>query len=161
MAMVAPSEGIGEDALVRLETTAEFKPRRSDSGKPMLFVDLCDDDEDRVGTVLNQLRALGFPTGTAPDIKRYLLPNAPKGWACIVWPSQIRIFLNRTNSAPRQLWFARFSYTDMAWFHDVRRVEAIGLIVGNKFPADVDPLDLINDLRNGCVLGTGIPAMCV
>lgn len=161
MAMVAPSEGIGGDALVRLEATAEFKPRRSDSGAPMLFVDLCDDDEDRVRTVLNQLRALGFPTGTAPDIKRYLLPNAPKGWACIVWPSQIRIFLNRISSAPRQLWFARFSYTDMAWFHDVRRVGAVGLIVGNKFPADVDPLDLINDMRHGCILGTGIPAMCI
>jgi hypothetical protein len=161
MEIVAPSEGIGEDALVPLEVAVEFKPVRSGNGKPMLLVDLCDDDDDHVRNVLDELKALGFPTGTAPDIKRYFLPNAPKGWGCIVWPSQIRIFINRTSIASRQLWFTRFSYTDMQWFHDVRQVGAIGLIVGNKFPAEVDLLDLINDMRRGSVLGTGIPAICV
>jgi hypothetical protein len=160
IATVAPSEGIREDALVPLEATAQFKPVRTDTGKPMLFVDLCDDNEDRVTAVLDEVKAFGFPTGTAVDIRHHFLRNAPQGWACVVWPSQIRIFLNRENDAPRQLWFARLSYTDMAWFRDVRRVMAIGLIVGNKFPTDVDPLDLINDLRRGCVLGAGIPAMC-
>lgn len=161
MARVAPREGIREDALVPLEATAEFKPVRTDTGKPMLLVDLCDNDEDRVTTVLDELQALGFPTGTAADIGHHFLRNAPRGWACIVWPSQIQIFLNRKNNAPRQLWFAPLSHTDMAWFRDVRRVKAIGLIVGNKFPTDIDPLDLINDLRRGCVLGAGIPAMCI
>jgi hypothetical protein len=160
MARVASSEGIREDALVPLESSAEFKPVRTDSGNPMLFVDLCDDDEGRVTAVLAELKALGFPSGTSDDIKHHLLCNAPKGWACVVWPSQIQIFLNRISGAPRQLWFAPLSYTDIAWFRDVRRVMAIGLVVGNKFPTDVDPLDLINDLRHGRVLGAGVPAMC-
>jgi hypothetical protein len=160
MSRVASSEGIREDALVLLESPAEFKPVRTDSGNPMLFVDLCDDDEDRVMAVLAELKALGFPSGTSDDIKHHLLRNAPKGWACVVWPSQIQILLNHVSGAARQLWFAPLSYTDMAWFRDVRRAMAIGLVVGNKFPTNIDPLDLINDLRRGQALGAGVPAMC-
>jgi hypothetical protein len=161
IARVAPSEGIHEEALVPLQATAEFKPVRTTTGIPMLFIDLHDDNEDRVTTVLNELKALGFPAGTAPDIKHHLLPNAPKGSACVVWPSQIQIFFNVVNDKLRQLWFARFTHTDMTWYRDVRTVMAIGLVVGNKFPTNLDPLDLINDLRREYVLGAGLPAMCV
>lgn len=148
-------------ARVPLGVNTTLTPVRSDSGVPFLMIDLCSDDMTWVTQTLAAIHELGFPKGASDDLSAQAMRNAPRGWFCAVWSSQIKIFAPVREGKEGKLWFARLEFADLQWLRDVQRSAAVGLVIGNKLPQEFDILDLINDLRRGIALGGGVGAFCM
>ncbi|MGN7201155.1 hypothetical protein [Arthrobacter sp. SAFR-044] len=123
----------------------------------LLVIDLDDFDADRGKRTIEALVAAGFPSGVA-DSTDHFLPNASRGWSCLVWRSQIQILGRGTDGKPEEHLFVPFPATGDKWLQAVRAHKALGIVFGNSVD-DEKLTNLVDEIRSGTMIGAALLAL--